>query len=284
MDAGYARSVWQLLEPLHAVTYFAPESREAARAVGLRGFWMGYFALRAAPLGAVTPGVVEAAFFNFHPAMVRRALPDAWDFATPEAVLRARVESAGAALRRVAPSAEGAAASVLPLLQRVVAAADGAGRPLFAANRGVPAPDDPVGALWQVATALREHRGDGHVAVLTAEGLDGCEAHVLFAAGEHVPVEVLRDNRGWSAEDWQAALDRLTARGLLKGPESLTAHGHALRAHIEARTDELAVRPYRCLAADEAARLTRTLATPADEVLTGGVIPFPNPMGLPPRR
>ncbi|MGC0327721.1 hypothetical protein RKD23_000711 [Streptomyces sp. SAI-170] len=284
MDAGYARSVWQVLEPLHAVTYFAPESREAARAVGLRGFWMGYFALRAAPLGAVTPGVVEAAFYNFHPAMVRRALPDAWDFASPEAVLRARVDAATAALRRVAPAVAEGAAPAVELLERVVAAADGAGRPLFAANRGVPAPEDAVGALWQAATALREHRGDGHVAVLTAEGLDGCEAHVLFAAGEQVPVEVLRDNRGWSAEEWQAALDRLSARGLLKDADSLTADGEALRAHIEARTDELAVRPYRVLAPHEASRLVEELTLLAEQVLASGVIPFPNPMGLPPRR
>ncbi|CAL9633267.1 SCO6745 family protein [Streptomyces sp. enrichment culture] len=283
MDAGYARAVWQVLEPLHAVTYFAPESREAARAVGLRGFWMGYFALRAAPLGAVRPGVVEAAFSNFHPAMVRRALPDAWGLASPEAVLRARADSATAALRRVAPSARDAAASVLPLLERVIAAADGAGRPLFAANRDVPVPEDPVGALWQAATSLREHRGDGHVAVLTAEGLDGCAAHVLFAAGEQVPVEVLRDNRGWSAQEWRSAADRLVARHLLTGAGALTPEGRALRAHIEARTDALAVRPYGVLAPDDASRLLRTLEPVTEQVLGSGVIPFPNPMGLPRR-
>ncbi|MET9734864.1 hypothetical protein ABZZ79_30760 [Streptomyces sp. NPDC006458] len=283
-DARFAREVWQVLEPLHAVTYFAEESHEAARAVGLRGFWMGYFALRAAPLGAVTPGVVEAAFYNFHPAMVRRALPDAWDFAAPEAVLRARAESATAALRRVAPSAREAAGPVVPLLERVVAAADGAGRPLFAANRGVPASDDPVGALWQAATALREHRGDGHVALLTAEGLDGCEVHVLFAAGENVPANVLRDNRGWSEDDWRSGLARLTVRGILGEDGALTAEGQALRTRIEARTDELAVRPYRALAPHEAARLVELLGPVADEVYDSGVIPVPNPMGLPARR
>ncbi|CAL9347509.1 hypothetical protein SUDANB176_00403 [Streptomyces sp. enrichment culture] len=283
MDAVFARTVWQVLEPLHAVTYFAPESREANRAVGLRGFWMGYFAARAAPLGAVAAGVVEAAFFNFHPAMVRRAIPGAWGFAAPEAVLRARAEAAAAALRRVAPSVPDAAAKAVPLLERVVAAADGAGRPLFAANRGLPGPGDPVSALWQGATTLREHRGDGHVAVLTAEGLDGCEAHVLFAACEEVPAEVLRNNRGWSEEDWQAAVHRLTARGLLESSGHPTDEGRGLRAHIEVRTDALAVRPYRALGTTEATRLIDLLRPPADRVLTSGVIPFPNPMGLPPR-
>ncbi|MFD7282259.1 hypothetical protein ACFV80_35845 [Streptomyces sp. NPDC059862] len=283
VEAAFARTVWQVLEPLHAVTYFAPESREANRMVGLRGFWMGYFAARAAPLGAVAAGAVEAAFFNFHPAMVRRAIPDAWGFATPEAVLRARAEAATAALRRVAPSAADAAAKVVPLLERTVAVADGAGRPLFAANRGLPRPEDPVSALWQATTALREHRGDGHVAVLTAEGLDGCEAHVLFAACEGVPVAILRDNRGWSEEDWQGAADRLTARGLLESSGRPTAEGRGLRAHIEVRTDALAVRPYRALTQTETAQLLGLLSLLADQVLTSGIIPFPNPMGLPAR-
>ena len=43
--------MWTLFEPVHAVTYFAPEARSAFEAAGLRGFWRGYFAGRAAPLG-----------------------------------------------------------------------------------------------------------------------------------------------------------------------------------------------------------------------------------------
>lgn len=282
-DRRFARQVWQAMEPLHAVTYFAPESLDANRAVGLRGFWMGYFAARAAPLGAVAAGVVEAAFYNFHPAKVRRAIPDAWTFAPPEAVVRARGEAATAALRRVAPSAAGAAAELAGLLAPVVAAADGAGRPLFAANRDLATPDDPVGALWQATTALREHRGDGHVALLAAEGLDGCEVHVLFAAAEGVPPATLRDNRGWTEDDWRAAAGRLAARGLLDTAGHPTAEGRALRAHVESRTDALAARPYGALAPGGAERLVTLLGPLTDEVLASGTIPFPNPMGLPAR-
>ncbi|MFI7005269.1 hypothetical protein [Streptomyces sp. NPDC050145] len=283
MDAGSAREIWQKLEPLHAVTYFAPECVEAHREVGLRGFWMGYFGARAAPLGAVAAGVVEAAFFNFHPAMVRRAVPDAWRFAAPDAVLRARSLSATAALRRVAPSAAQAAARINALLERVVAAADGAGCPLFAANRGLNVPDDPVGALWQHTTTLREHRGDGHVAVLTAEGVGGCEAHVLFAASEGTDVAILRDNRGWSKDEWQAAADRLSARGLLDDGGHPTAEGRALRDHVESRTDALAVRPYEELRQGEFAQLQELLAPLAAQALASDTVPFPNPMGLPAR-
>ncbi|MFQ6231024.1 helix-turn-helix domain-containing protein, partial [Nocardia sp. NPDC002869] len=62
---AFARQAWRLLEPLHAVTYFSPEPLQALKAAGYRGFWMGYFAGRAAPLGAAGPEVVHALFYNF---------------------------------------------------------------------------------------------------------------------------------------------------------------------------------------------------------------------------
>ena len=84
MDAPRtARVMWKLFEPLHAVTYFAEECLEEYKAAGLKGFWMGYFAGRAAPMGAVAPAVVDATFFSFNPDRVKRALPDAWSFASP---------------------------------------------------------------------------------------------------------------------------------------------------------------------------------------------------------
>src|SRR6516165_10171203 len=100
MDAGLAREMWHRLEVINAVTYFAPECRDAPERLGLAGFWMGYFGCRAAPLGPVGPGVVEATFFNFHPDRVRRAIPDAWGRAEPGALVAARAEAAGSALRR----------------------------------------------------------------------------------------------------------------------------------------------------------------------------------------
>ena len=168
--------MWKAIEPLHAVTYFSEECRTANKKAGLKGYWMGYFASRGAPLGAVSAGTIEATFFGFHPARVRRAIPDAWGFASPERILAVRGAAAARALRRAFPGIEDVAAETAPQLHEAVMAADGAGRALFAANRDLPVPDDPVEALWQAATALREHRGDGHVAVLTAEGLDGVEA------------------------------------------------------------------------------------------------------------
>jgi hypothetical protein len=281
VDPLLARRLWKRMEPLHAISYFATECREANAGVGLRGFWMGYFASRAAPMGPVGAGLVTATFYNFHPDMVRRSIPDAWSFATPAAVLEARRASAATALRRLHPAIDHVARDSLATLRDVVARADAAGRPLFSANRDLGWPDDPVEGLWQGCTSLREHRGDGHVAVLAAEGIDGCEAHLLFAAANGVPDHVLRDNRGWSADEWSAAAARLAARGVFR-ESALTEAGTALQRRIEERTDELAARPYASLADDNIHRLLDTLGSAGHAIVRAEVIPFPNPMGTPP--
>jgi hypothetical protein len=281
MEAQAARALWRRIEPIHAVTYFAPECRVAFAAAGLRGFWMGYFAGRAAPMGAVGAELVTATFFNFHPEMVRRAIPDAWTFATPAELVAARAEAAASAIRRLAPDAVDGAGALLPSLQRVIAHGLAGGRPLFAANRAVGTPDDRLAACWQAATTLREHRGDGHVAALTAAGLDGCEAHVLFAATTGTDAEVLRANRGWSTSDWADATSRLRERGLLDADGAATGAGRERHGEIERRTDELAIEPYRVLTDDEFDDLARRAAQLAQPIAASGDIPYPNPMGLP---
>jgi hypothetical protein len=99
-DAELARRLWSRLEPIHAVTYFSPEARAALSGAGYKGFWMGYFAGRAAPMGPVGPEVVFATFYNFSIAHVSRAIPDAWTFAPPSAALEERERGSAAALRR----------------------------------------------------------------------------------------------------------------------------------------------------------------------------------------
>src|SRR5437588_7370107 len=95
------RHMWTLFEPIHDVTYFHPAARAAFEEAGLRGFWRGYFAGRAAPLGPVGAAPVIAAFYGFAPRMVTRALPDVWTRATPEAALAARAAGARAGLVRL---------------------------------------------------------------------------------------------------------------------------------------------------------------------------------------
>ena len=45
--------------------------------------------------------VVTALFYNFHPQMVARAIPDAWSYASPAALLDARLAAMDGAMRRV---------------------------------------------------------------------------------------------------------------------------------------------------------------------------------------
>jgi Helix-turn-helix family len=283
VDASVARVLWHRLESINAVTYFSPECRDAPAGLGLEGFWMGYFACRSAPMGPVGPGVVEATFFNFHPARVRRAIPDAWDRATPGTIVEARHEAAAGALRRLLgdAAAEHVANDVTAALGATIERAVPAGRPLFAANAELARPADPVAALWLAATTLREHRGDGHVALLTAAGLDGCEVHALFAACEGVDPGLYQRGRGWSPEDWAAAGDRLAARGMLDAGGAATKAGREQRAEVERRTDELAVLPYEPLGDDGVDRLLDALGPAAERVAGSGEIMFPNPMGLP---
>lgn len=286
MESGLARALWHRLEAVNAVTYFSAECRDAPARLGLRGFWMGYFACRAAPMGAVEPGVVEATFFNFHPNRVRRAIPDAWTIGDPADLVVVRAEAAATALRRLltTDAADELAQKALPVLREAIGRASGAGRPLFAANRDVSVPDDQLAALWQAVTTLREHRGDAHVALLTSEGLDGCEVHVLFAACEGVPAELYQQSRGWSAEEWAGAVQRLAARSLIADDGQATVQGRTLRDRIERRTDELAVEPYAGIGEDGIRRLLTDLAPAADQIAASGEIMFPNPMGLPEQR
>jgi hypothetical protein len=275
--------MWSQLEAIHAVTYFASESIDAARSAGLQGFWMGYFGFRAAPLGSVSAGVVEAVFANFAPSMVRRSIPDAWTFSSPSDLVRIRARAAGTALRRVSPSIERNASRLVELLEPVIAAATPIGRPLFAANSEVGQSDDPVEQLWQQCTTLREHRGDGHVAALVAAGIDGCEAHLLAAATRGWESAVFFDNRGWTSHQQDAARQRLAERDLLDD-DGITHHGTMLSASVEEITDVLAAAPFeQALDEHERSMLSRAIGPVARSVVDSDTIPFPNPMGLPRR-
>ena len=277
-----ARRMWQALETLHMTVYFAPEPRDAFRQAGLRGGWMGYFASRSAPMGPVPPEVVVATFYNFHPRMVHRAIPDAWGFATPERVLAARYQGADAALRRLLGGwVEGPEVREATSLARTaMEGQDPSGRPLFAAHAALPWPEPPHLALWHAATLYREFRGDGHVACLTVEGVDGCEAHVLAAAAGQLPGSFLRQYRGWSEEEWAAAVRRLRDRGWVEEDGSLTEAGRAGREGREGRTDDLAMAPWDHLGEASCARLLDLLQKPVHLIVEGGGVPFPNPVGL----
>ncbi|RSS53604.1 hypothetical protein EF912_17950 [Streptomyces sp. WAC07061] len=279
------RHLWQLLEPLHALLYFAPESLDEAAALGFDTGerWPGYFAWRAAPLGAAGPGQVGSAFYSFSPEMVGRYVPAAWDVASPEAVLAARERAVDRAYRALlgdrVDSPELAEAA--GLARRAAEAADVEGRPLAAANAALPWPSAPHLVLWQAATILREHRGDGHVAALRAAGLDPVEALVSFAAIGAAPEETFQ-SRQWSAPDWAAARERLVRRGLLEpdGPLAATAAGRALRAKVESHTDELAAGPCEALGSADLERLAALLGDFWVAAIGSGLLPMTTTLGM----
>jgi hypothetical protein len=273
------RALWRRFELVHAVVYFAPEHRAAMDALGTKGGWMAYFASRSAPLGAASAELVSATFFNFAPAMVARALPDAWALVSPDDVLAARYRGVAGALRGIfGPTAQ--VIDVLPAIRAAAEAPSVSGRPLYAANRALAWPGDPIAALWHATTLLREHRGDGHVAALLAAGIDGCAAHVLAAAAAGLDGEVLRSRRGWTTEEWAQAGEGLRGRGLLDADGRLTEAGRSLRDDIEQRTDELAAEPWRHLGEQRTRQVYERLGPLAAAVHRSGVVPFPNPMGL----
>lgn len=283
MTGTVARRMWRLYEPIHDVIYFAPEARAAADRLGMRGFWMGYFAFRAAPLGKVGPAPVIASFFGFHPRRVCRALPDAWSYSTAEEALAARLEGADAALRRFwnQDMVESAAmAEAAELAWRAAVAADCAGRVLAAANQALPRPAAPHLALWQATSTLREHRGDGHNAVLVANQVTPAQAHLLKAAAGEAEADVLRESRGWVEEQWQQAVDELCAAGLLDERGGLTESGTALRERIEDGTDAAAMRPWEALGELDTGRLADLLTPLAAAVIDSTTLPIANAVGL----
>ena len=262
------------------MTYFAPEARAALDGLGYRGFWMGYFAARSAPLGMVAREVVAAIFYNFAPERVAKALPSAWEIAGPDAALRARQESAVAALRRYGIAADENVAVAAELAGKAARQAPLDGRPLFAANLALPWPEEPLSALWHATTLLREQRGDAHVAVLAAAGISGRESNVLHAAAERIQRDYIARARDYNEAAWRHHEERLAERGLLNDDGSLTEAGRKLKDHIESSTDALALSALDALTDDEVETLFQALTPITRAVVAGGDIPAATPMSL----
>jgi hypothetical protein len=266
-----ARKTWRTVEPLHGMVYFVPEAAAAYARLGITGT-AGYFASRAAPMGAVSADVVIATFFNFNPDLVRRAIPDAWERATPSDLIDARFAAVDAAFRRVlgndvVASPEMARAAVLARTAAEQVARHVEGRPLAAGHAEVDWPSEPHLQLWHAQSILREFRGDGHVALLVTHGLSGLESLVTHAAAGDVPGRVLLATRAWSEESWQGATDDLRRRGWLEPGDELrfTASGARDRQEIEDGTDALSSAPYETLGQAGCAEL-RALVRPWSRV------------------
>ena len=244
---------------------------------------MGYFAGRAAPMGAVDAPVVTATFYGFHPRMPERALPDAWTYADPAIVLSTRLDAVATALRsHLGDALDEAIDDIGALLADAAdaARADVAGRPLAAAWATVAHTRDPVGDLWIDTAVIREHRGDGHVSTCVAAELGPLEANALRATTGLTNRALVLRSRGWSEDDWDAAVGRLRDRGLVTADGSATAAGDALRSAVEADTDRLAAAPLAAVGGS-LDRIESALAPLGRHLVDSGLLPTPNPIGLP---
>ncbi|MBK5288611.1 MAG: hypothetical protein JJE46_09095 [Acidimicrobiia bacterium] len=276
-----ARRTWRTVEPIHGMIYFSPEAAAGYESLGLTGR-MGYFASRAAPMGAVPAEVVIATFYNFRPQLVRDAIPAAWAIATPERIVATRVAAADAALRRSLPDAIGtpdlAEAATLARVAAEAACERLDGRPLFAGHAALPWPDASHLVLWHAQSLLREYRGDGHIAALVVAGLNGLDAAITHVATGDVPGGVMTATRDWPADEGNAGIDRLRARGILQPGDELTLTdlGREQRQWIEDATDAAAVAAYEALGEDGCARF-RALARPLSRtIIDGGLLAPPS--------
>ena len=265
------------LNSLHAAHYFSPDLGRELAAIGVTHPRAVNFAVRAAPLGAVGPGAVTAAFYNYKHQLVAEHVPAVWRTAAPERVLAARARAVDATLRRLlgeeaVASDEMAEAARLAL--RATEACSRTARPLYSAHADLPVPQEPHLAFWHAATLLREHRGDGHLAALMSAELDGLEALVTHTAtGRGMTPPWVFTTRGWTRQEWDAAVERLRERGLLDADGELTERGTALREKIETETDRLDRAPYEHLGAEGVRRLTELAIGFARTAAASGAYP-----------
>ena len=248
-----ARRMFELVEPIGLLPYSAREPNEEMFALGFTDYWDTYFAGRAAPLGVVSAEVVDALFYNFAPGEVARHIPKVWRTTTPEAAIAARRRGCARALRRILHDCVETPgfARAAELLTRAAVSAPVEGRPMYAALRAVPAPDDVVTRLFHAASLLREHRGDGHVAALMAEGVGGLEAHALLALDMGLPAEKFGRLHHLPAAQIADVVEGMRRRGLVADDGWLSEAGRAVKRRVEARTDDLAAVAYESLERDE---------------------------------
>ena len=242
----------ELIEPIGTVT-FSDIPNEAFLALGMRNYWDGYFAGRAAPLGLAPAEVVHAVFYNFAEGEVARHIPWVWGKITPEEAIAVREQGSAAALRQLIGdlAADPGLVRATDLATRAALSAPIDGRALYAGLRALDVPEEPVAKLWHVATLLREHRGDGHNAVLVAHGIGGTEAHVLMALALGMRAEEFGRIHHLPKPKLAAVIDGLRGRGLVDADGGFTDAGRQTKERIENLTDELAAPAYDVLSADE---------------------------------
>ena len=275
MDQSVVHKVHMAINLVHRLVYFVPEAGEEYAALGVQGAG-GYFASRSAPMGAVTDHVVLATFYNFSPLAVLSAMPGVWTAAPPEAWQAARFRVVERALNRVAVDlAAEQIAEARSLIDPVVAGLIVGGKPLAAGNVEVALPDDPLVALWQQLTVVREWRGDAHIAALVNSQIGPCECLVMQVGAGRFPLRLAQATRRWNETEWAAAVGSLAERGWAESDGTITPAGIAERDRVEAETDRLCApiwEPIGDAGAERFAELITPIHTAMDAAGTYGAL------------
>jgi hypothetical protein len=261
--------MFELVEPIGVIPYSADDPNEAMFALGFTNYWDTYFAGRAAPLGLATAEVVDALFYNFAPGEVARHIPKVWRTTTPEAAIAARQEGCVKALRRILGEHvdSPAFARAADLLTAAATSAPVEGRPMYAALRALPVPDEKVARLFHAASLLREHRGDGHIAALMVEDVGRLEAHVLLSLDMGLPAERFGRIHHLPSAQLSGVIDGMRERGLIGADGWLSDRGRGVKQRVESLTDDLAAKPYECLRPEELTELVAALEPIAERLL-----------------
>ena len=283
MPLSPARRVWDVVEPIAASVYFAPEAHQAYQEIGfdgpsrvVRGIefpnMLAYFVSRGACLGDHVSGhLVAAAFGVFKRPMVVAAVEEGWQRTDAPTVLAARERGASASLRRMLGEEPEGLAWATGVLQRMAEAGPAEGRYLHSGLLSLGYPGHPMGDFWRAADLVREHRGDSHIAAWIDADLDATEVGLLTDPWRGQPLKSWVRSRGWTEEELDAAVDRLRLRGYLDGDE-LTFAGRDLREDIESATDHMEARMVDALG-DDADALFMLLDGWCDQVVAAGGYP-----------
>ncbi len=265
-----ARRLRNLVEPIAAGVYFAPEAHQRYEALGLN-YFEGYFCSRGACLGNAPWSVICAAFGAFKPAVVEQAVTGGWSKTDADHLLAARRDGATEQLLRLLGEPGPEVKQATEILFSLTEGVDPSGRMLYSGLSVLPVPDTPMGRLWRAADLVREHRGDGHIAAWVSQ-TDSCEITVLTELTWGLKPGAYVFTRGWSEEDVGAARVRLQARGLLDREGQLTDAGREFRGAIERATD-LAEREVIDRLGDRAGELFSLLAPFSRTIVDNGGYP-----------
>jgi len=242
-----ARALGGALEPFVGQVYFSRECHERYVALGfaaspgeMNGVAMpemvSYFTSRGSLMGQVPGELVAAAFAVFNPVVVVPAVTSGWAITDAKSVCAARRDGAVAQLQRILGSNPAGVDEARRILQRAVSVLRPEGRPLFAGTLSQSVPDDALAACWHYGDMLREFRGDAHTAAWISAGFDATEIGLMTELFWGLPLKSYSRTRGWSEDDYRAAIDRLESRGLI-GDGAFTDAGRAAREGVERATD-----------------------------------------------